>query len=67
MGKYKPKKATVLPATHSTRPMTPDIGQGGYVALEDGVILARCHAEALLKELIVREMTKEKKSQFVSR
>ncbi|GLT71442.1 hypothetical protein SLA2020_434580 [Shorea laevis] len=30
--------------------MTPDIGQGGCAALEDGVVLARCLAEALLKE-----------------
>jgi len=27
--------------------MTPDIGQGGCSALEDGVVLARCLAEAL--------------------
>uniref|UniRef100_A0A2N9HHC0 FAD-binding domain-containing protein n=1 Tax=Fagus sylvatica TaxID=28930 RepID=A0A2N9HHC0_FAGSY len=30
--------------------MTPDIGQGGCAALEDGVVLARCLAGALLKE-----------------
>ena len=30
--------------------MTPDIGQGGGAALEDGVVLARCVAESLLKE-----------------
>ncbi|KAG6525401.1 monooxygenase 2-like [Zingiber officinale] len=28
-------------------PMTPDLGQGGCLALEDGVVLARCLAEAL--------------------
>ncbi len=27
--------------------MTPDLGQGGCSALEDGVILARCLAEAM--------------------
>ncbi len=31
-------------ALHS---MTPDLGQGGCSALEDGVILARCLAEAM--------------------
>ncbi|KAG8377969.1 hypothetical protein BUALT_Bualt08G0089100 [Buddleja alternifolia] len=31
-------------------PMPPDIGQGGCSALEDGVILARCLAEALLAD-----------------
>ena len=30
--------------------MTPDIAQGGCAALEDGVVLARCLAGALLKE-----------------
>ncbi|KAG6529252.1 hypothetical protein ZIOFF_011448 [Zingiber officinale] len=28
-------------------PMTPDLGQGGCSALEDGVVLARCSGEAL--------------------
>lgn len=31
-------------------PMTPDLGQGGCCALEDGVVLARCLAEAFSKE-----------------
>ncbi|XP_024032349.1 monooxygenase 2-like [Morus notabilis] len=30
-------------------PMTPDLGQGRRVALEDGVVLARCLGEVLLK------------------
>jgi 2-polyprenyl-6-methoxyphenol hydroxylase-like FAD-dependent oxidoreductase len=30
--------------------MTPDLGQGGCCALEDGVVLARCLAEALSKK-----------------
>ncbi|KAF6142053.1 hypothetical protein GIB67_000225 [Kingdonia uniflora] len=30
-------------------PMTPDIGQGACSALEDGIILARCLAEALCR------------------
>lgn len=29
-------------------PMTPDLGQGGCSALEDGIILAKCLADALL-------------------
>ena len=29
-------------------PMTPDIGQGACSALEDGIVLARCLARALL-------------------
>ncbi|WVY98756.1 hypothetical protein V8G54_030907 [Vigna mungo] len=31
-------------------PMTPDLGQGGCCALEDGVVLARCLAEAFSEE-----------------
>ncbi|RDX72838.1 Monooxygenase 3, partial [Mucuna pruriens] len=30
--------------------MTPDLGQGGCCALEDGVVLARCLAQAFSKE-----------------
>jgi 2-polyprenyl-6-methoxyphenol hydroxylase-like FAD-dependent oxidoreductase len=30
--------------------MTPDLGQGGCCALEDGVVLARCLAEAFSKK-----------------
>ncbi|RZS03190.1 hypothetical protein BHM03_00033339 [Ensete ventricosum] len=30
-------------------PMTPDIGQGGCSALEDGVVLAKCLGEALIR------------------
>ncbi|XP_022953131.1 monooxygenase 2-like isoform X2 [Cucurbita moschata] len=36
-------------ALHS---MTPDLGQGGCSALEDGVVLARCLAEAMLRSPI---------------
>ena len=39
-------------------PMTPDLGQGGCCALEDGVVLARCLAEAFSKE--PRRHAKEK-------
>ncbi|KAE8008786.1 hypothetical protein FH972_005262 [Carpinus fangiana] len=42
-------KDNVCVAGDALHPMTPDIGQGGGAALEDGVVLARCLAEALLK------------------
>ncbi|KAF8038057.1 hypothetical protein BT93_B0802 [Corymbia citriodora subsp. variegata] len=40
-------KTNVCVAGDAFHPMTPDIGQGGCAALEDGVILARCLGEAL--------------------
>jgi 2-polyprenyl-6-methoxyphenol hydroxylase-like FAD-dependent oxidoreductase len=43
-------KGNVCVAGDALHPMTPDIGQGGCAALEDGVVLARCLAGALLKE-----------------
>lgn len=43
-------KKSVCIAGDALHPMTPDIGQGGCSALEDGVVLARCLAEALLQE-----------------
>ncbi|XP_042479190.1 monooxygenase 2-like [Macadamia integrifolia] len=43
-------KGNVCVAGDALHPMTPDIGQGGCAALEDGVVLARCLAEALPKE-----------------
>ncbi|KAG5542912.1 hypothetical protein RHGRI_015862 [Rhododendron griersonianum] len=43
-------KGNVCVAGDALHPMTPDIGQGGSSALEDGVVLARCLAEALLKK-----------------
>lgn len=41
-------KGGVCVAGDALHPMTPDIGQGGCSALEDGVILARCLGEAFL-------------------
>ncbi|KAJ7001500.1 hypothetical protein NC653_011805 [Populus alba x Populus x berolinensis] len=38
-------KGNVTVAGDALHPMTPDIGQGGCAALEDGVVLARCLAE----------------------
>ncbi|KAK7835077.1 monooxygenase 3 [Quercus suber] len=43
-------KDNVCVAGDALHPMTPDIGRGGCAALEDGVVLARCLAGALLKE-----------------
>ena len=42
-------KGNVCVAGDALHPMTPDLGQGGCSALEDGVVLARCLAKALLK------------------
>ncbi|KAJ4957105.1 hypothetical protein NE237_013888 [Protea cynaroides] len=43
-------KGNVCVAGDALHPMTPDIGQGGCSALEDGVVLARCIAKALSKD-----------------
>ncbi len=43
-------KGNVCVAGDALHPMTPDIDQGACAALEDGVVLARCLAGALLKE-----------------
>lgn len=40
-------KGNVCVTGDAFHPMTPDIRQGGCSALEDGVVLARCLAEAL--------------------
>ncbi|KAM5562584.1 monooxygenase 3-like [Rosa sericea] len=42
-------KGNVCVAGDALHPMVPDIGQGGCAAIEDGVVLARCLGEALLK------------------
>ncbi|KAJ4851437.1 hypothetical protein Tsubulata_041712, partial [Turnera subulata] len=42
-------KGNVCVAGDALHPMTPDLGQGGCSALEDGVVLARCLGKALLK------------------
>lgn len=51
-------KGNVCVAGDALHPMTPDIGQGGCAALEDGVVLARCLGEALLRSS--RNETKDK-------
>ncbi|GFZ10478.1 FAD/NAD(P)-binding oxidoreductase family protein [Actinidia rufa] len=43
-------KDNVCVAGDALHPMTPDIGQGGCSAIEDGVVLARCLGEAFLKK-----------------
>lgn len=40
-------KSNVTVTGDAFHPMTPDLGQGGCSALEDGVVLARCLSEAL--------------------
>lgn len=41
-------RGNVCVAGDALHPMTPDVGQGGCSALEDGVVLARCLGEAIL-------------------
>ncbi|XP_057974263.1 monooxygenase 2-like isoform X1 [Malania oleifera] len=41
-------RGNVCVAGDALHPMTPDIGQGGCSALEDGVVLARCLGDAFL-------------------
>ena len=43
-------KGNVCVAGDALHPMTPDLGQGGCCALEDGVVLARSLAEAFSKK-----------------
>ncbi|KAH7518391.1 hypothetical protein FEM48_Zijuj09G0166700 [Ziziphus jujuba var. spinosa] len=42
-------KGNVCVSGDALHPMTPDIGQGGCSALEDGPVLARCLGEALME------------------
>jgi len=43
-------KGNVCIGGDALHPMTPDLGQGACCALEDGVVLARCLAEAFSEE-----------------
>ncbi|KAI3446276.1 hypothetical protein Pfo_002941 [Paulownia fortunei] len=54
-------KDVVCVAGDALHPMTPDIGQGGCSALEDGVVLARVLAEALTgkSSVAMQENTEE--------
>ncbi|KAJ6765879.1 FAD/NAD(P)-BINDING OXIDOREDUCTASE FAMILY PROTEIN [Salix purpurea] len=53
-------KGNACVAGDALHPMTPDIGQGGCAALEDGVVLARCLAEALNKKVSAETKDREK-------
>ena len=59
-------QGNVCVAGDALHPMTPDIGQGGCSALEDGVVLVRCLAEALLKapSKEKKEKSEEEKDEY---
>ncbi|CAK9153964.1 unnamed protein product, partial [Ilex paraguariensis] len=57
-------KGNVCVAGDALHPMTPDIGQGGCAALEDGVLLVRCLAEALRKEPSGETQEKEEENEY---
>jgi 2-polyprenyl-6-methoxyphenol hydroxylase-like FAD-dependent oxidoreductase len=59
-------EGNVCVAGDALHPLTPDIGQGGCSALEDGVVLARCLGEALLKEPTgeTKEKGEEEKDEY---
>ncbi|KAI4297789.1 hypothetical protein L6164_037656 [Bauhinia variegata] len=57
-------KGNVCIAGDALHPMTPDIGQGGCCALEDGVVLARCLAEALSRKIRDDEDDDGEKDQY---
>ncbi|XP_073224195.1 monooxygenase 3-like isoform X2 [Cicer arietinum] len=54
-------KGNVCVAGDALHPMTPDLGQGGCCALEDGVVLARCLAEAFSNKSKKEEKEEEYK------
>lgn len=51
----------VCVAGDALHPMTPDLGQGGCSAMEDGIVLARCLGEAL----ITKETCNEEEEDYV--
>ncbi|AED90857.1 monooxygenase [Arabidopsis thaliana] len=55
-------KDNVCVAGDALHPMTPDIGQGGCSAMEDGVILARCLGEAMKAKNMKGETEDENES-----
>ncbi|KAE8008787.1 hypothetical protein FH972_005263 [Carpinus fangiana] len=59
-------KGNVCVAGDALHPLTPDMAQGGCSALEDGVVLARCLGEALLKEPTgeTKEKGEEEKDEY---
>ncbi|GMH02945.1 hypothetical protein Nepgr_004784 [Nepenthes gracilis] len=52
-------KDNVCVAGDAFHPMTPDLGQGACSALEDGIVLARCLAEAFTEKSTGQEYSKE--------
>lgn len=57
-------KDNVCVAGDAFHPMTPDLGQGGCAAIEDGVVLARCLGEALSKKLNDKGEEDDKEDEF---
>ncbi|KAI4297793.1 hypothetical protein L6164_037659 [Bauhinia variegata] len=57
-------KGNVCVAGDALHPMPPDLGQGGCCALEDGVVLARCLAEAFTQKVGDNEEEDEEKEQY---
>ncbi|KAI4297791.1 hypothetical protein L6164_037658 [Bauhinia variegata] len=57
-------KGDVCVAGDALHPMPPDLGQGVCCALEDGVVLARCLAEAFSKKGRGNEKEDEEKEQY---
>lgn len=54
-------KGNVCVAGDALHPMTPDLGQGGCSALEDGVVLSRCLGEAVLGDAGARGGTEKER------
>ncbi|PON45070.1 FAD/NAD(P)-binding domain containing protein [Parasponia andersonii] len=59
-------KGNVCVAGDALHPTTPDLGQGGCAALEDGVLLARCLGEALLRNSSKKTKTEQSDGKVIS-
>uniref|UniRef100_A0A1J3HL96 FAD-dependent urate hydroxylase n=1 Tax=Noccaea caerulescens TaxID=107243 RepID=A0A1J3HL96_NOCCA len=57
-------KDRVCVAGDALHPMTPDIGQGGCSAMEDGVVLARCLGEAIQAEKNLKGETEDENESY---
>lgn len=57
-------KDSVCVAGDALHPMTPDIGQGGCSAMEDGVVLARCLGEAIQAEKNLKGETEDENESY---
>ncbi|KAL7237047.1 hypothetical protein ACSBR1_020181 [Camellia fascicularis] len=57
-------KGNVCVVGDAFHPMTPDLGQGGCSALEDGVTLARCLAKAILEKPNVEPNENTEKEEY---